>query len=141
MASFVTPSFPTEHQGVGRMEAVADHARHLGRSLSGGRALASVLLAAMAAAVLVAAYQVMDSVAEGQLLVIWIGAWLSAFAALAVLPSTARKLATGLKSRMDAGSQRVAESRAERCLWALAQTDPRVMSELQAVLQRDHGQP
>lgn len=137
MTSFVTPSFPVQHQGVERMEAAAEKARDLGRSFSGGRALATVLLSAMAAAVLVAAYQVMDSVAEGHLLVIWTGAWLAAFAALALLPSVSRRLALGLKSRLDAWSRSVAQSRAEQRLWAIAQSDSRVMADLQAAMQRD----
>ncbi len=136
MTSFVTPSFPTEHAGVVRMEAAAQNARDLGRKFSGGRGLATVLLSAMGAAVLVAAYQVMDTVAEGQLLVIWTGAWLAAFAALALLADTSRQMAAGLKSRLDAWSARVARRRAEARLWAIAQTDPRVMSDLQAALTR-----
>lgn len=139
MTSFVNPSFSSQHQGVERMEVAAENARNLGRRFSGGRALASVLLAAMAAAVLAAAYQVMDTVAEGHLLVIWTGAWLTAFASLAVLPAASRTMAASLKLRLDAWSQRVAQSRAEQRLWAIAQRDPRVMADLQAVLQRDHS--
>jgi fructose-specific phosphotransferase system IIC component len=71
--------------------------RDLGQRLSGARALASALLAAMVASVLVVAYQVMDSLAEGHLLVIWIGAWLSGFAALATLALPARRLAAVLR--------------------------------------------
>jgi len=59
--------------------------------------LASALLAGMVAAVLVVAYQVMDSLAEGHLLAIWIGAWLAAFAALATLAQPARQLAAALR--------------------------------------------
>lgn len=139
MTSFVTPSFPTEHSGVVRMEAAAHNARELSRSLSGGRGLASVLLSAMAAAVLVAAYQIMDTVAEGHLLVIWTGAWLAAFVALALLAGTSRSLAAGLKFRLDAWSRRVAQARAEERLWAIAQSDVRVMADLQAAMQRADG--
>ena len=136
MTHFVTPTFPTEHPGVVRMEAAAHNARELGRSLSGGRGLATVLLSAMAAAVLVAAYQVMDTVAEGHLLVIWTGAWLAAFAALALLAGTSRSLAAAMKTRLDAWSRRIAHRRAEARLWAIAQNDYRVMSDLQAAIAR-----
>jgi hypothetical protein len=132
MTSFVTPSFPTEHQGVTRMEAAAESAVNLSRRLSGARVLSAVLLLSMATAVLVAAYQVMDTVAEGHLLVLWTGAWLAGFAALPWLAGALRKLASGLKLRLDAWSRRVAESRAEQRLWAMAQQDPRVMADLQA---------
>ena len=136
MTSFVTPSFPTEHAGVARIEAAAQGARELRRRLSGGRGLATVLLSAMAAAVVVAAYQIMDSVAEGHLLVIWTGAWLAAFVALALLAGASRHLAASIKSRLDAWSARVAQDRAEQRLWAIARSDARVMAELQIALQR-----
>jgi hypothetical protein len=133
MTSFVTPSFPTEHLGVARLEAAAEGLRALRHRLSGGRGLASVLLSAMAAAVLVAAYQVMDTV---QLLVIWTGAWLAAFAALALLAGASRSLAAALKGRLDAWSARVARARADERLWAIARSDARVMADLQAAMQR-----
>ena len=136
MTRFVTPSFPTEHPGVVRLQAAAEGALTLRRRLSGGRGLATVLLSAIVAAVAVAADQIMDSVAEGHLLVIWTGAWLAAFAALALLADASRSLAAALKSRLDAWSARVAQSRAERRLWAMAQTDPRMMADLQAAMQR-----
>lgn len=136
MTSFVTPSYPTEHPGVARLEAAAEGALTLRRRLSGGRGLASVLLAAIVAAVAVAADQIMDSVAEGHLLVIWTGAWLAAFAALALLADASRSLAGAIKSSLDAWSARLAQSRAEQRLWAIALSDPRVMSDLQAAMQR-----
>ena len=128
MTRFVTPRFPTEHPGVVRLEAAAEGALTLRRRLSGGRGLATVLLSAIVAAVAVAA--------DRHLLVIWTGAWLAAFAALALLADASRSLAAALKSRLDAWSARVAQSRAERRLWAMAQTDPRVMADLQAAMQR-----
>lgn len=139
MTSFVTPSFPTEHQGVNRMEAAAGNALQLSRSLSGPRVLSAVLLVSMAAAVLVAAYQVMDTVAEGHLLVIWTGAWLAAFAALPLLAGSLRTLVADLKRRLDAWSFQVAQARAEQRLWAIAGQDPRVMADLQAAMSRSEG--
>lgn len=136
MTSFVNPSFPTEHPGVARLEAAAEGARQLRRNLSGGRGLATVLLSAIVAAVAVAADQIMDSVAEGHLLVIWTGAWLAAFAALALLAGASQRLASALKSHLDAWSARLAQSRAEQRLWSIAQSDPRVMADLQAAMQR-----
>lgn len=136
MTRFVNPSFPTEHPGVVRLEAAADHARQLRRRLSGGRGLATVLLSAMAAAVLVTAYQVMDTVAEGHLLVIWTGAWLAAFAALALLASPARAMSAGIRSRLDAWSRRVAQDRAKQRMWAIARTDARLMADLQVAKTR-----
>jgi len=136
MTRFINPSFPTEHPGVVRLESVAEQARQLRRSLSGGRGLASLLLSSMVAAVVVAAYQVMDTVAEGHLLVIWTGAWLAAFAALAMLAGPARALSAGIRSRLDAWSHRVARQRAEQRMWAIARTDARLLADLQVALTR-----
>ncbi len=136
MTRFINPSFPTVHPGVVRLEAAAHQARQLRRRLSGGRGLASLLLSSMVAAVVVTAYQVMDTVAEGHLLVIWTGAWLAAFAALAMLASPARALSAGIKSRLDAWSRRVAQQRAEQRMWAIARTDARLMADLQVAMTR-----
>jgi hypothetical protein len=97
MTRFVVSAYPTEHAGLVRLEVAARRLRDLGQSLSDGRARASALLAGMVAAVLVVAYQVMDSLAEGHLLAIWIGAWLAGFAALAALAQPARQLAAALR--------------------------------------------
>ena len=140
MTSFVTPSFPTEHRGVKRMEAAAESAMNLGQRLSAARVLSAVLLVSMAAAVLVAAYEVMDTVAEGHLLVLWTGAWLAAFAALPLLASALRTLSAGLKLRLDAWSRRLAQASAERRLWAIAEQDPRVMADLQVAMSRSEGE-
>ena len=140
MTSFVTPSFPTEHQGVKRMEAAAESAMNLGQRLSAARVLSAVLLVSMVTAVLVAAYEVMDTVAEGHLLVLWTGAWLAAFAALPLLAVALRNLSAGLKPRLDAWSYRLAQARAERRLWAIAEQDPRVMADLQAAMSRSEGE-
>jgi hypothetical protein len=136
MTSFVNPHFPTEHPGVVRLQAAAAGVRQLRRNFAGGRGLATVLLSAVVAAVAVAADQIMDSVAEGQLLVIWTGAWLAAFAALALLAGPTLRLASSIKSRLDAWSARVAQSRAEKRLWSMAQSDRRVMADLQAAMMR-----
>ena len=97
MTRFVVSAYPTEHPGLVRLAVAFERFRDLGQRLSGARALASALLAAMVASVLVVAYQVVDSLAEGHLLVVWIGAWLSGFAALATLALPARRLAAALR--------------------------------------------
>jgi hypothetical protein len=97
MTRFVVSAYPTEHLGLARLEVAAQRLRDLAQHLSGARALASALLAGMVAAVLVVAYQVMDTLAEGHLLAIWTGAWLAGFAALAALAQPARQLAAALR--------------------------------------------
>ena len=73
MTSFVTIKYSTQHPGVVRAESAFGAVRQLGQAFSGTRGLATLLLSAVAAAIMVVAYQVMDSVTEGHLLVMWIG--------------------------------------------------------------------
>ena len=83
MTSFINVQHPAEHPGVVRVAAAFSAAGKLRKRISGTRSLATLLLSAMVAAAMVVAYQVMDSVAEGHLLVVWIALWAVAFAALA----------------------------------------------------------
>jgi predicted regulator of Ras-like GTPase activity (Roadblock/LC7/MglB family) len=107
------------------------------RNFFSTRSLATLLLSAMAAAVMVVAYQVMDTMAEGHLLAMWIAMWAVAFAALAVFASTARHAAVSAKSGLDAWSRNIAAKRADQRLWAMAKTDARLMSDLQAAMSRN----
>ena len=59
-----------------------------------------------------------------------------AFVALAIFAGTARRIASRLKTGLDSWSRRVAQSRADQRLWAIAQSDPRVMSDLHAAMLR-----
>ena len=137
MTSFVHSHFPTEHPGVTRGELALESASRLSAGISGSRSLAVLLLSAMASAMMVAAYEVMDTVAEGHLLVLWTGLWVAAFASLALFASTARRLAVSLKSALDTWSSAIAQGRADQRLWAIAQNDPRVMADLQMALARN----
>jgi len=136
MTSFVHLEYSTQHPGVARLEAAFASAQAIKRSFSGTGSLATLLLSAMAAAVMVVAYQVMDSLAEGHLLVLWIGLWVVAFATLAVCASTSRALAAGIKASLDGWSRNLATKRADERLWAMAKTDARVMADLQCAMQR-----
>ena len=137
MTSFVHLEYSTQHPGVARVESAIVAVQHLRQGFSGTRALAKLLLSAIAAAVMVVAYQVMDSMAEGHLLVMWTGLWAVAFVALAVFASAARRLAARIKTGLDDWSRSIAEARADERLWAMARTDARLMADLQAVLARN----
>ena len=117
MTSFVNIKYSTQHPGVARVESAIDAAKQLRQGFSGTRGLATLLLSAMAAAVMVVAYQVMDSVTEGHLLVMWMALWAVAFAALALFAGTARNLAARLKAGLDSWSRSLAEARADQRLW------------------------
>ena len=136
MTSFVHLEYSTKHPGVARVESAIDAAQHMGRGFSGTRGLATLLLSAVAAAVMVVAYQVMDTVAEGHLLVMWIALWGAAFAALAFFAGAARVVAVRVVTGLDAWSLGVARSRADERLWASAQSDSRVMADLQSAMTR-----
>jgi len=136
MTSFVNIKHSMQHPGVARVESAIDAARQLRRGFSGTRGLAALLLSAIAAAVMVVAYQVMDSVAEGHLLVMWIGLWAVAFAALALFAGTARNLAARVLAGLDAWASSIAQGRADMRMWEAARIDPRVMADLRVALSR-----
>ena len=136
MTSFVNIQYPRQHPGVSRVESAIDSAQNMGRTFSGKRALATLFLSAMVAAATVVANQVMDTVAEGHLLVMWIAMWAVAFAVLALFAGTARNLAARLKAGLDGWSSSLAQSRADERLWAIATRDARVMSDIQAAMTR-----
>lgn len=136
MTSFVNIKYSTQHPGVARAESAFGAVRQLAHAFSGTRGLATLLLSAIAAAVMVVAYQVMDSVTEGHLLVMWIGVWAIAFVALALFATAARNAAVSLKAGLDGWSRSLAEARADQRLWQAAKNDPRVMADLQMALLR-----
>ncbi len=137
MTSFVHTNFPTEHPGVTRVELALESASRLSSGISGSRSLAVLLLSAVASAIVVAVYEVMDTVAEGHLLVLWTSLWIAVFAVLALFASNARRLGSNLKSVLDTWSSAIAQGRADQRLWAIAKSDPRVMADLQTALQRN----
>jgi hypothetical protein len=133
MTSFIQPNFSTHHAGVDRMESAVGVVR---RGFSTTKGLSAMLLAAMVSALLVVADQLIDTWAEGHLMLAWIALWVVGFAAVAVFAGAARKLASTLVSSLDAWSARIAKSRADDRLWASAQADPRVMADLTAAITR-----
>ena len=118
--------------GVARVESAIDAAKQLSHDFSSTRALAKLLLSAIAAAVMVAAYQVMDSVAEGHLLVIWMTLWAVAFVVLAVFAGSTLQAAMRIRTALDAWSRAKAQASADKRMWGMAQTDARLMADLQA---------
>jgi hypothetical protein len=128
MTSFINAKYSDHHRGADRAESEVDAAQQF----SSTRGVALLLLSAMAAAVMVVAYEVMDTTAEGHLLVMWMGVWAALFAVLVLLAGMALRL----KGRLDAWSYRVAQARADQRLWAMAKQDSRLMSDLQLAMMR-----
>ena len=136
MASFIQPSYPAQHQGVVRIESAVGAVRAMRRGFDSTKGLSAMLLAAMVSSLVVVADQLIDTWADGHLMVAWIALWLVGFAALAVFAGAARKLASTVVGALDAWSQRVAQARSDERLWAIARTDPRVMADLNAAMAR-----
>ena len=136
MTRFVHLDYATTHPGVVRAVSAMQAVQHARQGFFSTRTLAKLLLSAVAAAVMVAAYEVMQSMAQGHLLVIWTGLWAAAFVALAVFASAARHAALRVKTGLDNWSRNIAQAHADQRLWAAAKTDARLMAELQAALLR-----
>lgn len=137
MSSFIQPSFPVHHAGVDRVESAIEAAQGMRRGFDSTKGLSAMLLAAMVSALVVVADQLIETWADGHLMVAWIALWLVGFAALALFAGAARKLACTVVGALDAWSRRVAQARSDERLWALAQSDPRVMADLDAALARN----
>ena len=132
MTSFVNVKHPAEHPGVVRFESALGAARQWRHGFDSTRGLAALLLAAIVAAMLVVADQLVENWAEGHLLVAWVAMWAVAFAAMALFAGTARRLALSVVGALDNWSSAIAQARADVRLWEAAKSDPRVMADLQA---------
>ena len=139
MNSFVHLEYPTRHPGVERLENAMAVASRMSRGFDGTKGLAAMLLAAMVAALVVVADQLVDTWADGHLLAAWVVLWVVGFAALALLAAPARTLARRVVGGLDAWSRRVARERADARLLEIARRDPRVMADLQAAMTRARG--
>ena len=141
MTSFVHLDYSNQHPGVARVESAMEAAQQLRHGFSGTRALSTMLLSAVAAAVMVVASQLMDTVAEGHLMVMWIAMWAVAFAVLASFAGAARNMAVRVKAGLDSWSRSIAQSRADERMWAIAKSDPRIMSDLCIAMTREETLP
>ena len=103
---------------------------------SSSKTLANLLLAAGVAALVVGVDQMIDSWAESHVVAAWLALWAVAVLAIVVLRGLTRHLAQNLMTGLDAWSAHLARSRADERLWSMAQTDPRLMSDLQVAMDR-----
>ncbi len=139
MTSFVHIDYSTRHPGVERFEHVVSAAGQMRKGFDSTRSLAAMLLAAMVAALVVVADQLIDTWADGHLLAGWVVLWVVGFAAIALLAGAARSLAARAMAALDGWSQRVARRRADERLWDLARKDNRIMADLQAARSREEA--
>lgn len=101
------------------------------------KALASLLLSAGVAALVVMADQLMEPWAESHVVAAWIALWAVAVVAIMALRGLTRHLAQQVMQGLDGWSAEVAQRRSDRRLWAMAQSDSRMMSDLQAAFDRE----
>lgn len=130
MTAFAHVEHPTEHLGVVRAERFVNEVKHAAGRFDGARAGASLLLAAIVAALLVVANQVIDTWTEGHLLAAWIVMWAVAFASLAMLAAPAKRAAVALRTGVRRWSASRKQAEEDRKLWEVALTDARVMADI-----------
>jgi hypothetical protein len=134
---FVHLEYSTVHPGVARAEQVVQNVRDIRDNFSGPRSLSRLLLAAVVAAMVVVADQLIDTWADGHLLAAWVTLWAVGFVAVGLFAGATRELASRLMTGLDAWSARLAQRRADERLWAIAQTDARLMADLQGAINRN----
>ena len=136
MTSFVHLEYSTRHPGVARIENAVEAVGRARKGFDTAKGLTAMLLAAMVAALVVVADQLIDTWADGHLLAAWVTLWVIGFAALGLLADTARRVARRTIGALDAWSRKLARQRADARLWAIAQQDSRVMADLKAAMTR-----
>jgi hypothetical protein len=125
---------------VARAEQAIANIKRMGETFSPTRTLAAMLLSAVVAAFVVVADQMIDTWADGHLLAAWVTLWAVAFAAVALFGGASKAWALQIKNRLDTWSANLAQSRADQRMWDLAQTDTRMMADLNAAFSRDEDE-
>ncbi len=136
MTTFIPANFASHGSGVDRRDSASTAVR---RGFDSTKGLGAMLLAAMVSALVVVANQLMDTWADGHIMVAWIALWVVGFTAAAVFAGAARKLASVVVSSLDGWSARIALRRADERLWATALSDPRIMADLTSAMSRSEG--
>ncbi|MEY4694509.1 MAG: hypothetical protein RLZZ95_958 [Pseudomonadota bacterium] len=105
-------------------------------SCTSAKVLATALLAAGVAALVVTTDHLIEAWAEKHVIAAWVALWLVAVVAIAALRGVTRWLAQNVMRGLDAWSAHVARRRSDERVWAMAQTDSRLMTELQSAIDR-----
>jgi enamine deaminase RidA (YjgF/YER057c/UK114 family) len=137
MTSFVHTEYSTEHAAVVRAENLAARVQRAVKTFSASRATASLLLAAVVAALVVTANQMIETWTDGHLMAAWMVLWAVAFTASALLTSPVRSVVNAARVTLGAWQQRRREVAADHALWNLAQMDSRVMADISRAMARD----
>jgi len=100
------------------------------------RGLAALLLAASVAALAVVADQLIDTWADGHLMLAWIVLWAVVFMGSLLLTGSIRRISARVVDGLNAWARQRALARAEARFMAMAARDPRLMAELTAARDR-----
>lgn len=138
MERLTSLSFPWVLGGASK-RPVSTIPRRRKTDMEGSHALAGMLLAAVLAAFLVVADQLIDTWTDGHLLLMWVALWVVAFAVLALLAPPLRQMANAISRALVRRSQGRARARADATLWQVAQADSRVRQEIQVAMTRSAG--
>ena len=136
MISFMNPHFSQTHPGVGRLERVIQAAQATLAFIDSAKGLATLLLAAIVATMMVVANEIIETWTDGHLLMAWIALWALAFSMLAIFSQPIKALVDDV-SRQWAHWREMRQSRAQDArMWEVAHHDPRLMSEIRCAMQR-----
>ena len=136
MTSFVSPDYPSQHGGLTRMSDGLSNVQSFATRIRSAKGLAGVLVVGGVAAAIVVADQIVTAWADGHLLLAWIVMWAIVFALLALFSDSIRTWPTRLRTDIDARLLAYSEAADEARTWAIAQTDHRLMAELQMAKMR-----
>jgi hypothetical protein len=141
MTSFIHTEYPLQHDGVVRAEQALATLRQAIRGFNTTRATASLLLAAVVAALVVLANQLIEVWTDGHLMVGWVALWTVTFAAIALLAKPLRQTVYGLREARTAWSARRDQAIADDRLWGIALADARVMADISRAMTADARMP
>jgi hypothetical protein len=136
MSKFVHVDMPLSHPGTERLENAFAYFKTLRTRFSEERAMASMLLAAVVSALLLAADQLIKEVHEGHLLLAWVALWLVGFVALVFLAKPIKQLSRSLRTSLANWKQERHAADQDAQLWELAKHDERVMADIRAAMGR-----
>lgn len=136
MTSFVHVDQPLVHPGVQRAEVLFERFSQARRNPAGARHLLAFLLIAVVAVALVVADTLVSNWSESRLLAAWVVLCGALFAGVALYADVFRAGFARIGRSFNAFAARQAEARADARFLATAQSDPRVMHELQAAIMR-----
>lgn len=130
MTKFAVIDFPQQHQGVARIEGAVSHLRQGATRFDPTRNGASLLLAALVAALLVVANEMVDTWSDGHLLAGWMLLWLIAFVGMALLAAPVRRTVVLLRNAALSWSDARQREAEDEKTWNAALHDARIMADL-----------